>query len=96
MVELEIKNLNLNGGKSEINFYPEERMHTHYTYFLKHMLSQLFTHGRIGGDVEVHVDNGKNLWGEVGKKVSEEIGPLLRSRRNQYGWGSSIISSYLA
>lgn len=91
MTTVEVKYLDLNGGISKVNIGPESKTHTMYAHFVKHMTSQLLTHGRIGAEINIYIDNEKNLWGDVGRKIGEEVGNALKSRKNAYGCASSMV-----
>lgn len=91
---VEIENLSLDGVETKIEFFPKELLNTRYTNDLEHMVKQLFTHGRLGGKVRIYLEQGadKGLWGYVGRELGKEIGRLLRSRRNIYGYGFSMVT----
>lgn len=89
---IETENINLDGGESKVEFLPKEQLNTHYKNYLSHMTKQLFTHGRIGGNVYVYMEDGeKGLWGYVGRELGDMCGRILRQREDMYGYGFSII-----
>jgi imidazoleglycerol-phosphate dehydratase len=91
---IEIENITLDDGESKIEFLPKESLNSRYTNDLEHMVKQLFTHSRIGGNVRVHLENckSKGLWGYSGRELGKFIGAPLQSRENTYGQAVSIVS----